>query len=82
MDSAWRPPVAAPVSWRELTDIDSPARWTIDDADALIDRASAPDLKGWGFAEQALGPLLEKLASRVAPAKDSNRPCAAVGRIR
>ena len=54
-------PVAAPVSWRELTDIDSPARWTIDDADALIDRASAPDLKGWGFAEQALGPLLEML---------------------
>lgn len=47
-------PVAAPVSWSEFKDIDSPARWTIRDADALLARAAGRGLMGWGVAEQVL----------------------------
>lgn len=47
-------PVAAPVSWDELRDIDTPAAFTIGDAERLLERASEPELQGWGFAEQIL----------------------------
>ena len=47
-------PVAAPVSWEELRNIDTPARFTIEEAEMLVERAAAPALKGWGFAEQVL----------------------------
>ncbi|NCP10597.1 MAG: ATP-dependent DNA ligase, partial [Sphingomonadales bacterium] len=47
-------PVAAPVGWDELADIDGADRWTIRDAGALVERAASRDLKGWGFAAQAL----------------------------
>lgn len=47
-------PVAAPVSWEELRNIGTPARFTIKDADELIMRAAQAALKGWGFAEQML----------------------------
>ncbi|WP_422059704.1 DNA ligase D [Sphingopyxis sp.] len=47
-------PVAVPIAWDELDGIDRADAWTIDDADALLDRASGFDLGGWGFAAQSL----------------------------
>ena len=47
-------PVAAPVSWTELRNLDTAARWTIRDADELIARANGRALQGWGVADQVL----------------------------
>ena len=47
-------PVATPVTWAELADIDSPAHWHVGNRDALIARASSADLAGWGIARQVL----------------------------
>jgi len=47
-------PVAAPVSWAELRDIETPARFGVVDAQALIDRANSRSLAGWGIAAQTL----------------------------
>ena len=47
-------PVAVPIGWDALADVTKAGRWTIKDIDALLDRASGPDLKGWGFASQPL----------------------------
>jgi bifunctional non-homologous end joining protein LigD len=47
-------PVAVPVAWDELADIDEAARWTIADSDELLDRAGRKPLHGWGFAHQLL----------------------------
>jgi bifunctional non-homologous end joining protein LigD len=47
-------PVAVPVIWDELKDVASAHEWSIGDADVLIERANGKDLKGWGFAAQAL----------------------------
>ena len=50
-------PVAVPVTWAELGAIDTPAHWRVADAAALLDRASSPDLAGWGVARQTLPDL-------------------------
>ncbi|WP_271299675.1 DNA ligase D [Sphingomonas sp. CV7422] len=50
-------PVAAPVSWTELRDLDTAGRWSVRDLDALIARASSRALAGWGVAEQVLPDL-------------------------
>lgn len=50
-------PVAAPVAWDELPDLAGANIWTIRDARALLDRAAAKGLKGWGQARQALPDL-------------------------
>ena len=50
-------PVAAPVSWTELRDIDTAARWHVGDAAELIDRANSRALAGWGVADQVLPEL-------------------------
>jgi bifunctional non-homologous end joining protein LigD len=50
-------PVAVPVSWTELRDIETAAVWTIHDAAALIERASGRALSGWGVASQTLPEL-------------------------
>ena len=50
-------PVAAPVSWTELRNIHTAARWTIADAAELLDRAGSAALAGWGIADQALPDL-------------------------
>ncbi|MDY7522594.1 DNA ligase D [Sphingomonas sp. 10B4] len=50
-------PVAAPVSWSELRDIDAASRWGVRDAAALIMRAGSRDLAGWGIADQVLPDL-------------------------
>ena len=47
-------PVAAPVGWEELADIARAGAWTIRDAGELLARAASPELRGWGFASQAL----------------------------
>ncbi|MEG3181918.1 DNA ligase D [Sphingomonas sp. LT1P40] len=47
-------PVAAPVSWSELRDIDTPQLFSVRDADTLIERANGRALKGWGQAAQVL----------------------------
>ncbi|WP_375270537.1 DNA ligase D [Sphingomonas sp.] len=47
-------PVAAPVTWSELRDLDSAANWHVGDADALIARANDRALSGWGIADQVL----------------------------
>ncbi|RYY26308.1 MAG: DNA ligase D [Sphingomonadales bacterium] len=50
-------PVAAPVTWSELRDIDSPKKWTIRDAAELNERAASRALQGWGEAGQDLPDL-------------------------
>ena len=47
-------PVASPVGWHRLADIDSPAAFTIAEAAELVRRAKRRSLKGWGSAEQNL----------------------------
>ena len=51
-------PVAAPIDWSELDEIDSAAAFTIRDADDLLERAGSKLLAGWGEAKQALPRLL------------------------
>jgi bifunctional non-homologous end joining protein LigD len=50
-------PVAAPVSWTELREIDNAHRWGVRDAAELIERANSRELAGWGFAAQVLPDL-------------------------
>ena len=50
-------PVAAPVSWTELRDLDTAARWHVGDAAELLERASGRALQGWGVADQVLPDL-------------------------
>ena len=50
-------PVAAPVSWSELRDIETAGRWSVRDAAELVARAASRDLAGWGVAEQVLPDL-------------------------
>ncbi|EQB13437.1 DNA ligase D [Novosphingobium lindaniclasticum] len=45
-------PVAVPISWDELDSTKDAHPFSIDDAEALIERSSA--LHGWGFTEQRL----------------------------
>lgn len=47
-------PVAAPVSWDELEDMESAHPWSIADLPLLLERASGRALRGWGFAVQRL----------------------------
>ena len=50
-------PVAAPVSWTELRDIETAARWGVKDGAELIARAGSRALAGWGMADQVLPDL-------------------------
>ncbi|WP_411340178.1 DNA ligase D [Sphingopyxis sp. J-6] len=50
-------PVAVPVGWDALADIESAGTWTIGDAAELLERAGSAELKGWGFASQSLPAL-------------------------
>jgi bifunctional non-homologous end joining protein LigD len=50
-------PVAVPVIWAELHDIDTPAQWHVGDQERLLERASAKSLSGWGAARQVLPDL-------------------------
>ena len=50
-------PVAAPVSWTELRDLDSAHRWGVRDGAELLARVNSPALQGWGVADQVLPDL-------------------------
>jgi len=50
-------PVAAPVSWTELRDMDNAQLFHVGDAETLIERANGRALAGWGVAQQVLPDL-------------------------
>jgi len=50
-------PVSAPISWDELDETESGARFSVRDADLLLERASGRGLQGWGEASQVLPDL-------------------------
>ena len=50
-------PVAAPITWKEVETIDTPAHWHVGDAAELIARAGSKSLVGWGRADQVLPAL-------------------------
>ena len=50
-------PVAAPIDWEEVARSKGGNRFTIRDADELLDRAGSKMLAGWGKAKQALPDL-------------------------
>jgi bifunctional non-homologous end joining protein LigD len=47
-------PVAAPVSWSELKDIETAAMYTIRDVATLLERATSRTLEHWGESNQVL----------------------------
>jgi bifunctional non-homologous end joining protein LigD len=47
-------PVAAPVTWDELPDVDRADAFTIADVEKLLKRANSPAFKNWGRADQRL----------------------------
>jgi bifunctional non-homologous end joining protein LigD len=47
-------PVAVPVTWAELANIEMPAKWHVGDQAELLKRATANSLIGWGIARQSL----------------------------
>lgn len=47
-------PVAAPISWDELEDVESAGAYTIADVDRLVERAASRELRGWGETRQTL----------------------------
>ena len=47
-------PIAVPVTWEELRDLDTAARWHIGDGKAMLKRAASRNLVSWGRADQAL----------------------------
>ena len=50
-------PVAAPVHWEELDEMESGSRFTVRDAGLLLERAASRPLQGWGEADQVLPDL-------------------------
>jgi bifunctional non-homologous end joining protein LigD len=50
-------PVAAPITWKEMETIDTPAHWHVGDAAELVRRAASKALAGWGRADQVLPDL-------------------------
>ncbi|QAY75164.1 DNA ligase D [Sphingosinicella sp. BN140058] len=50
-------PVSAPISWDELDDMQSGARFSVRDSALLLERASSRALQGWGEASQTLPDL-------------------------
>jgi bifunctional non-homologous end joining protein LigD len=53
-------PVAAPITWDELSGIDRSDAFTIADAEALLKRAKSRNLKTWGVASQRVPELAQK----------------------
>jgi bifunctional non-homologous end joining protein LigD len=47
-------PIAVPLTWEELRDIDTPSRWHIGDGAEMLDRAASKNLAHWGRADQLL----------------------------
>ena len=47
-------PVAAPVTWEELRDVDRSDMFSVADVEHLLERARSRSVKGWGAAQQHL----------------------------
>ena len=47
-------PVAAPIGWEELDEMESGGRFSVRDVELLLERASSRTLQGWGEAAQTL----------------------------
>lgn len=50
-------PVAVPITWEELRDLDAASNWHIGDAAEIVNRAASKDLARWGRADQVLPDL-------------------------
>jgi len=50
-------PVAVPVSWSELRDLDNAHPWGVRDLAKLVEHANARGVQGWGVADQVLPDL-------------------------
>jgi len=50
-------PIAVPLTWEELHDLDKPSHWHIGDGAEMLKRASSKNLARWGRADQVLPDL-------------------------
>ncbi|WP_374549408.1 DNA ligase D [Sphingobium yanoikuyae] len=50
-------PIAVPLTWEELRDLDSAGHWHIGDAAEMVKRAASRNLANWGRADQLLPDL-------------------------
>ncbi|MEG8223268.1 DNA ligase D [Sphingomonas sp. HH69] len=50
-------PIAVPLTWEELHDLDKPSHWHIGDGAEMLKRASSKNLAHWGRADQVLPDL-------------------------
>ncbi|WP_260929181.1 DNA ligase D [Novosphingobium sp. 9] len=50
-------PLAVPVTWEELRNLDKPSRWHIGDGAEMLKRASSKNLAMWGRADQFIPDL-------------------------
>ncbi|WEK44923.1 MAG: DNA ligase D [Candidatus Sphingomonas colombiensis] len=50
-------PIAVPLTWEELRDLDKPYHWHIGDGSEMVKRASSRNLAHWGRADQILPDL-------------------------
>lgn len=50
-------PIAVPLSWEELRDIDKASHWHIGDGSEMVKRAASKNLAHWGRADQILPDL-------------------------
>lgn len=50
-------PVAVPLTWKELRDLDKPSHWHIGDGTEMVKRAASKNLAHWGRADQILPDL-------------------------
>ncbi|MCK9513982.1 MAG: DNA ligase D [Pigmentiphaga sp.] len=50
-------PIAVPLTWEELRDIDAPSHWHIGDVGEMVKRAASKNLARWGRADQILPDL-------------------------
>ena len=50
-------PIAVPLTWEELRNLDKPSHWHIGDAPEMLKRAASKNLAHWGRADQLLPDL-------------------------
>ena len=50
-------PIAVPLTWEELRDLDKPSHWHIGDGAEMVKRAASKNLVHWGRADQILPDL-------------------------
>ena len=50
-------PIAVPLTWEELRDLDKPSHWHIGDGAEMVKRAASKNLAHWGRADQILPDL-------------------------